>query len=104
MRKRTLEAASMSGPIRIDPAEIRAIAANCRTSSETMTSEAGNLRTQVDRLHEALQGIPSLAMADHFQELNGVLNRLSQSLDQSNSYLTDVVNRVDDFVRSLGQR
>src|SRR5574340_372340 len=75
----------MSGPIRIDPAELQSIASSCRTSSENMSGEAAKLRAQIDRLHDALQGVPSLAMADHFQELNGVLTRLSRGLDTSRS-------------------
>ena len=92
----------MGGPIRINPQELQAIARSCSNSSQQMTQEATNLKQQIDRLHEALQGIPSLALADNFQELNGVLGRLSDELAKSDAYLRNVVNKVNDFVASLG--
>jgi WXG100 family type VII secretion target len=90
------------GPIRIDPDQLRSIAQSCQASSENMTSEASNMRSQIARLHEALQGVPHLAMVDHFDQLNRLLANLSSELDQSNAYLRDIVAKLDNFVASLG--
>lgn len=88
--------------IQISPEELQNIASSCRTSSENMTGEAANIRGQIERLHEALQGIPHLALADHFNDLNRIFSQVSDELEQCNSYLNDVVNKVENFVQSLG--
>ncbi|MGH2485043.1 MAG: WXG100 family type VII secretion target, partial [Ktedonobacterales bacterium] len=89
--------------IRIETEDLRTIAASCQTSSENMTTEATNIRTQIANLHQALQGVPQLALADHFDQLNRIFSQVSDALAESNTYLNDVVAKVESFVASLGQ-
>lgn len=89
--------------IRIETEDLRTIAASCQTSSENMTTEATNIRNQIANLHQALQGIPQLALADHFDQLNRIFSQVSDALAESNTYLNDVVAKVENFVASLGQ-
>ena len=92
------------GPIRVDPDRIQSIAQSCKTSSQLMTEESQRMQSQIASLYDALQGIPNLAIADDFQQLNSTLRQLSSALDQGNTYLTDLVNKVTQFVAALQQR
>lgn len=90
-------------PIIVDRERLEAIASACTTSSNTMQQEATNMRKQMDEFREALSGISNLALADRFNEWNSLFNKMSQALEESNAYLKNVINSVDDFVARLGQ-
>lgn len=85
----------------INPEQIQQIAATCQRSSDTIQNEAATMRAQMAQLQEALAGFPHLAMADRFQEWNSLFNQLSQALGESNGYLNQIVQTVDQFVASL---
>ena len=89
-------------PFTIDRDAIESIAGKCQTSGNNIQTEAANMKTQMEALRNALQGIPNLAMADRFNEWNALFTKMSQSLEESNAYLRQVVQTVDNFVRSLG--
>ena len=91
------------GPIHINPQDLQTIATSCRNSGENMTTEATNIRAQIERLHDALQGVPHLGLADHFNDLNRIFSQVSDEIEQCNTYLNDVVAKVNDFVTSLGR-
>lgn len=93
----------MSGPIRIDPGAITQIANTCKSTSNDLMTQAQTMQTQMNELRNALQGIPRLAMADRFDEWNRLFGQLSTSLQESNSYLNNVVQQVDEFVAALGR-
>lgn len=88
-------------PISFDPEELKRIAGNCQASSGRLDEEATTMRTQLGQLEEAIQGIPQLAMADRFQELNQSLAQLSRTLEESNAYINNIAARVDKFVIEL---
>jgi len=92
----------MSAPIRIDREQIASIASKCQTSGTTIQEQASLMKQYMDELQAALAGIPRLSMADRFAEWNTQFARLSQSLEESNRYLSGVVQTVDNFVASLG--
>lgn len=87
--------------ISLDPEELKRIASACQSSSGRLDEEAGTMRSQLTQLEEAIRGIPQLAMADRFQELNQALAQLSQTLEESNSYITSIAARVEKFVIEL---
>lgn len=89
--------------IRIDPQQIQQIAGACQRSSETIQGEATNMRSQMQQLQEALAGVPNIALAQKFEEWNRQFSQLSQSLQESQQYLSSVVRSVDDFVIGLGR-
>ena len=90
-------------PITIDRDNIQAIASRCMTSSNNIQSEAATMQAQMVALHDALAGIPNLALADRFTEWQQLFSRMSTALDESNRYLNGVIQTVDTFVASLGQ-
>ena len=87
-----------------DLERIRTIASTCRASGEQINTEASTLRTQIANLHEAMQGVPNIGVAEDFDGLNRLLTQVSDALSQSDSFLQQVVNKVEEFVTSLGQR
>lgn len=92
----------MGAPFSFNPQQILDTAAACRSSRETISGEAAKMRTQVANLREALKGVPRIAAADDLENLDGLLTRVTDALSQSDSYLKDVVNKVNAFVASLG--
>lgn len=93
----------MNQRISVDLGQVTQIAAACRGSSATMRTEANKMRTQIANMHQALQGFPRLAMADHFEELTRLLTQVSDAMTQSDAYLKDVVAKVENFINSMGQ-
>jgi hypothetical protein len=78
--------------------DLERIATACKTSSETLDTEAGALRRHVSELQEALQGIPNIAQADRFEELNRKLAEISEALQESNGFITRIVNEAEQFI------
>ena len=90
-------------PISIDVQQLTQIAATCQASSNTIQEEAARMQQQMQQLREALSGIPSLSLADRFDEWNRLFADMSNKLEESNHYLNNVVSTVDQFVASLGR-
>ncbi len=90
------------GAISINPEQIEAAASAFRASGRTIDGEASKMRANVANLREALRGIPRIAVAEDLEHLDALLARVSESLAQSDTYLKDVVNKVNEFVASLG--
>ena len=91
----------MSGPVSFDPQRLMQIASACQSSSGRLTDEAANMKTQLAELQDAVRGIPQIAQADRFDQLNRMLSQLSQALDESNSYVRSIATRVETFVSDL---
>ncbi|HEX8733422.1 MAG TPA: hypothetical protein VF725_15340 [Ktedonobacterales bacterium] len=75
----------------------------CRGSSETLDTEAKHLNTQLGKLEEAIRGVPNLAMAEKFEEVQQLLTRLSTSMEEAQTYLTRVRMQAEDFAEKLQQ-
>ena len=91
----------MMNPIHVDPELLQQVSSACQASSGRLNEEAANMRSQLAQLQEALQGVPRIAMADRFQQLNSTLAQLSTTLEESDSYIRGIVARVEQFVIEL---
>jgi uncharacterized protein YukE len=89
------------GPIHIDLPLLKQIAAACRASSETLDGEAHKMRAQVGQLQEAVQGVPRIAAEEQLDQLNQALARLSSTLEDSNTYISNMVLRVENMLRAF---
>lgn len=91
----------MSGPVSFDPERLREIASACQSSSGRLTVEADHMKSQLAALEEAVRGIPQIAQADRFDQLNRMLTQLSEALEESNTYVNSIATRVENFVIDL---
>ena len=91
----------MSGDLILRSEDLRRIASACQASSGRLDEEAATMRSQLNQLEEAIQGIPQRAMADRFQELNQALAQLSKTLEESNTYINNIVTRIEKFETDL---
>ena len=81
--------------------EVQRIATYCRNKGEQMTQEAQDMKNQIQRLHEAIQGIPHIALEDHFGEMTHNFTQLSDSMEHSNAYLAQLLTRVQELMHGI---
>ncbi|HKT37975.1 MAG TPA: hypothetical protein VJR48_06350 [Ktedonobacterales bacterium] len=96
-----MEGSATMGRYVFDLDALLEIKAACQASSGRLQEESSNMQTQLTNLEQAIQGIPGLAMAEKFEELRQFLVRLSTSLEESQSYLANVVQRAEEFAGGL---
>ena len=89
------------GPIQIDLELLKQIATACRVSSETLDQEAHKMRNKVGQLKEAVQGVPRIAAEEQLDQLNQALAHLSTTLEDSNTYISNMVVRVENMLRAF---
>ena len=87
-------------PFTVDPEHVRQIASACSRSGETIQQEAQNMNTQIQNLHQAIQGLP-VSMEDRFAEWNRLFSQLSESLQESQSFLNSIASRVEEVMNAL---
>lgn len=88
--------------IHVNPDQVRAIANSCRSSGEAIEQQAQTMNSQMQQLQEALSGIPHVSLEDRFNEWSRLFRQLSESLQESHSFLNSIADRVENIVRDLG--
>jgi WXG100 family type VII secretion target len=88
-------------PYQLDPDKVRDIARRCRDSGNTIQDQAQNMNRQMQELREALSGVPQVGLEDRFNEWSQLFRKLSESLQDSHSFLNSIADRVDNLIRDL---
>ena len=87
-------------PFSVDPEQVRNIASQCSRSGENIQQEAANMNTQMHNLQQAIQGLP-VSMEDRFAEWNRLFSQLSESLQESQTFLNSIATRVEEVMNAL---